>query len=327
MRLQERVSAKRAELQDRHGRLWVIALGLFLLYWGYTIWANFDFAINHRSVVAETLTTPVHYFLRPWFAGAVVAGVFAWLVWLVFGPLPNYEREETSEDGITRRYKSRSPIKQETRVPLSGTVEVDGALEVKPVKGEPQSADDPITRHETVYDEDGSGRVAGTETVHKSSRRDATAMPETVAATGAVNDRQGGAPSSSFESVPGWESKVVGIVLKDEDNRLITINLQLFTPDGQPADDPVSAELTLPSGALRGPAEATWNDRHLQEGEGPHYSLFFPGADFGDDWRSLISNGPYTVVWTKQHGIVDRRVIAGPHEFEIRNGELVTDES
>jgi hypothetical protein len=50
---------------------------------------------------------------------------------------------------------------------------------IEPQQPPTATADDPVTRREIIYDEDGSGRVAGEEIVRKSGRRDAAAMPET----------------------------------------------------------------------------------------------------------------------------------------------------
>jgi hypothetical protein len=152
--------------------------------------------------------------------------------------------------------------------------------------------------------------------------RDRFSVSRTSGVEPSGTDGPGNMDSSA--GLPGWESKVLGITREEGDDRLVTINLQLLTPDAKPSDEPVSAGLTLPSGELRGPVEARWNDRHLQEGAPPHYSLFFPSEPFGFDWSDPIENGRYTVVWTKRHGITNK-VVTAPHSFEIRNGEIVTD--
>jgi hypothetical protein len=123
-----------------------------------------------------------------------------------------------------------------------------------------------------------------------------------------------------------WFSQVNAIVYDDDDDRMFTINLKLYTPDGAASFEPVSAELTVPDwDTPLGPVEATWNDHNLSEGDISHYSLFYPSGEFGLRLGGDVENGQYVLRWRKKHG-AGWRYVDKPHHFEVRDGVLVTDE-
>jgi len=118
--------------------------------------------------------------------------------------------------------------------------------------------------------------------------------------------------------LPGWKSRIEH-VLPSGQFPAHGLMAKLIGPEGKPAEGKVKILLRLGPNIIR-EEEAKFDDYYLQPGERPHYStiLFNP---FRPEGR--LDDGLYELRWIGEHAL-GHRDMAEPHQFEIRQGALVT---
>lgn len=132
-------------------------------------------------------------------------------------------------------------------------------------------------------------------------------------------------PKARAGGVEGWDTRVSEYV---PHGKMETLLLYLFTPNNQPSAQTVRCELEyLDEHALYLPKPThtgtLWEERLLEPGDTPHYSVTFPWAF--EQPPNPIPNGEYELRWHEAVGVGER--LLRWHRFEVTAGRLVVNQA